>query len=304
MIELLANPFGRDALQTRRLRAHRLPRRRFKLEAELSRESDRAHQAQGILTEAVAWVADGANEPGLQISQPPEGILDLVCIRIPGHGIDRKIAPLEVGVQIVRVGDFIGVTPIAVDPVGAERGDLKDLAADGYEERPEGGTDLMDLREKGSDLLGPEICGDVPVLRSAAEDEISEATSYEVGTSPGRLDSANDFECTRGCGGAQGRGVDADVLGAAHVEPRSWDDSIPVEDTIAGPRRQPRGTCIRRLPHLGHMQRRCICAPGHRRTRFALAWSMGHDSSVHNRLLARGGRISGHRIRARCGPSQ
>src|SRR5207302_10530248 len=96
-------------------------------ETEERGEPHRAQHAEGILGEALARLADRADDPGLEIALPPERGDELarfsgrgpwarsdVDWRPPGHGVHREVATCEVLAKAPRQAHVIGTPMVGV----------------------------------------------------------------------------------------------------------------------------------------------------------------------------------------------
>ena len=145
-------------------------------EVEARRELDRAEDADRILAEAHARLADGADDAALDVRHAAAPVEDLAAIEIVEERVDREVAAERVFVRlaedvvaadeevVVLVGRFgvsVGVAP--------ERRDLDDLAAaEEHVREAEAAADDAAVAEERAHVVGTRARRDVEVLRAAA----------------------------------------------------------------------------------------------------------------------------------------
>ena len=88
-------------------------------------EAEEAQQAQHVLFDPFARIADESHHPVPQIGQAVAGIVDIAVLGA-GQRIDGEIAPLRVGPPIVGKDDP-GMATVGLH-VATQRGDLERLA--------------------------------------------------------------------------------------------------------------------------------------------------------------------------------
>src|SRR5205823_10212002 len=121
--QFLGNPFGADDGD---FRGHFLDgyfRRRVDGQVEAGGEADGAEQAELVLAEALARLADGPQDSRFQVLLAADVVDDFAADRVEEHAVDGEVAPQGVLARRAE-DDGVGVAAVAVSRVGAEGGDL------------------------------------------------------------------------------------------------------------------------------------------------------------------------------------
>ncbi len=172
--QLVADALRRDGLDGRRRLADRLLGGGIDRQLESSGEPCRPDQAKGVLGEALAWLADGAEDARVEIRLAADRVDERSAAgfevdRQPRHRVDREVTPSEVLGQRDAEAHLVGAAPVAVRSLGPVRGDLDDrLGAD--RDRPE---PVLPGRagKEGDDLLGAGGGGGVPLAAMREPEE-------------------------------------------------------------------------------------------------------------------------------------
>src|SRR5580704_2132160 len=124
LAEFIANPLLRHVTNLRCQRLNRL--KSFGLDgvAKTRRKADGTQHPKLVLGKAPLGIANGSNDPVLQILLPPDEIQDLVRVRIEQQAIDGEIAALNIFLRIFAEANLVGMTAVAVSDVAAKRGNL------------------------------------------------------------------------------------------------------------------------------------------------------------------------------------
>ena len=192
-LELRENAFRGDVRQKLPVFAQRRGGLLLDGQAEPCRKAQRAQNAQRILPEALARVADAAQDAVFQIL-PPAEIVPHTARRAVRHGVHRKIAPREIGMDIAHKGNAVRVTAVGVAALGAKG---RDLDGPGRREQRKravlqagfdhalAGKDLFHLlRRRGR--------AEIPVMRLDAEQRIAHTPAHGIALPPGTLEL---FQC-------------------------------------------------------------------------------------------------------------
>ena len=146
----------------------RVPGITLDVEAESSREPDRAQRAQAILAHPVPWISDGANEPPRQILASVVRIPQLVLAGRIGDRVDGVIAAREIVVERRAELDD-RVTPVGLNIFPERRHLVHHVVviedSDRSELDPDGDSALEELPHLGRLGRG----GEVPVEMGVAE---------------------------------------------------------------------------------------------------------------------------------------
>jgi len=178
--QFIADAFGADAADLRGQLLDRGEGGRFEGKAEGGGKPDRPQQAQVVLGKTPGRVADGADDPGLQIRPPVDEISDFPGIRIEEQRVDGEVAAEGVCAGVGERDGF-GTAPVGVRRVGAIAGDFDGLAYVGHDGNDaERLADGEGLGKERLDLFGPGIGGDIPVLGFTAQQEVADATADQI----------------------------------------------------------------------------------------------------------------------------
>jgi hypothetical protein len=178
---------GRSRILEQRPEAlDRLRGRCLDLEAELCRQPHRTQHPHRVFAVAGFRVADQAQQAVLDILEPAHVIahrevLDRVIQRVRGEvAAHRVLFDRSVDVVAQQAAALVRL-PIAaaVVAVGAERGDLDDLAAEHDVRESEAAADQAAVAELLAHLLGRRIGGDVEVLGMAADEDVAHRAADE-----------------------------------------------------------------------------------------------------------------------------
>src|SRR5690606_8284757 len=82
-----------------------VPGRGLDAEPEASREAQGTQHAEAVLREAGRGIADRPQHSAAQVLHSRMRVTDLATQWMPGDGIDREVAPLEIGRDIACKGD-------------------------------------------------------------------------------------------------------------------------------------------------------------------------------------------------------
>ena len=150
-------------------------------QTEPRREAQRAQNAQRVLPEALAGVADAAEDTVPEIL-PPAEIVPQTAHGAVSHGVHREIAPREIGVDVTHERNAVRVAAVGVAALGAERRDLqragrreqrkRAVLESGFEHALSGKDLLHLLRRRGG--------AEIPVVRLDAEQRIAHASAHGV----------------------------------------------------------------------------------------------------------------------------
>ena len=145
------------------------------------------------------------------------GVVELEARQLEGHGVDREVAPGEVGVDRVPEGHLglAGVRVVVLRPMG---GDLEDLP-------PMAGPDRPEALALGPDRVGPALHERLDLIRQgvgrqvevrlgldggiAVEQGVADRAADEVDAVPGRREALGELRRV----GHQA----AEALGNGHV---------------------------------------------------------------------------------------
>lgn len=274
---------------------HRLPRGAVHLEAQPGAELDGAHHADGILLEPEVRIADGPDDPAVQVVHAPDVVEDRVVAHVVEEAVDGEVppegvlfgAPEGVVAADVQVGRLLVALLLferqAVLEVGlaAERGDLHDLvAAEVHVRQPEAPADEPAVPEELLDLRRPRRGGDVEVLRLAPQHEVADPSADQVGGVPRAVQAVEDLQ-----------GVGIDVLARDRMlGPRDdlWlhhPSMSKCESARPQPRRGEGTGTARRKARTHGFERSCAGCPLQ-----SLSWSQGRTWLVGDRHKVGSGR--------------
>ena len=143
-----------------------------------------------VLAEAGVGIADGADQPGVEIGTAPD-----VIQRLPGFGIHHEAVDGEVAAQHVglRVGFKVhGVGPAAVFifVVAAEGGHFHLREGVAHQNHAEVRADQTGIGKQVHDAVRPRVGGKVEILGSGPAQQIAHATADEPGLVPGAAQPA------------------------------------------------------------------------------------------------------------------
>ena len=129
LVELGRDPLPGEVRHELGVVGERAERRRLDGELEGRGEPNRPDHPEGILPEPRRRVADGPEDPGVDIGQPVVRVDErggLAGSRAPGHRVHREVAAGEV--ELDRVAELDPVRPpeVGVVVVAPERRDLED----------------------------------------------------------------------------------------------------------------------------------------------------------------------------------
>ena len=151
---------------------------------ELRREAHATHDTQGVLVEAPKRLADAADEPASHVGYAVEGVHETTR-RVPGHSIDREVAPCQVFFDVLHEAHRIGPAVVGIGSVGAIRGDLDRVTVNENGDGAMGRTRLNHPVASFKKMLArviPEcVGGDVDVMAGTAQDGITHETAHHVG---------------------------------------------------------------------------------------------------------------------------
>ena len=199
---LLEQPRRRGIGQQRRQ-----PRQRFgggglDAEAQLRRQPRRPQHAHRIFAVARFRLADQAQQPCLHVGIATDvvahrEVLDRVVQRIGGEVAAHRVV-LDAAVDVVaqQAAAVVGLAiPFVVAAVGAEGGDLDDLAPIDHVRQPEPAADQAAVAEQRLDLLRRGVGGDVEVLGFAADQQVAHRAAHQVGAEPGFAQAIQHPQC-------------------------------------------------------------------------------------------------------------
>ena len=157
-------------------------------EAQLGRQAHRAQHAHRILAIALLGVADQLQPARLHVLEaaavvPHREVLDGVVQRVGGEvAADRVVLDGAVDVVAQQAAVLVQLAvAAAVVAVGAEGGDLDDLAAEDHVRQPEAAADQAAVAELLLDLLGRGVGGHVEVLRVMADQQVAHGAADQIG---------------------------------------------------------------------------------------------------------------------------
>ncbi|MCW0422840.1 hypothetical protein NB713_000783 [Xanthomonas sacchari] len=177
------------------------------LEIELGRQAHRTQHAHRVLAVALLGVADQLHQPRLHILEAADvvahrEVLDGVVQGVAGEVAAHRIV-LDAAVDVVA--DQAAVVHLAVAAavvdVGAEGGDLDDLAAVDHVGQAEAAADQATVAEQLLDLLGGGVGGDVEILGLDLDQQVADRAADQVGAEAGLAQPVQHAQ-----------GVGADVL--------------------------------------------------------------------------------------------
>ena len=179
------------------------------LDAELEhrREADRPDHPKGVLLESGVRLADGAQDPGVEVEDAAvrvdeRGRLARSCA--PGHRVDREVPASQVDIDRVAELDAVRSPEVGVVMVGPEGRDLEWRAVAADRHGPE--LVLIDgAREQLDELLGTGVRREVPVVWTPIEDDITQRPPDDIRGMPRHperpkqvVDGAGDGSLDRG----------------------------------------------------------------------------------------------------------
>ena len=211
-LQLGAHALGRDDLQPRRHLLHGGHDVHLDVEPQLSGETRGAHDAQWVVVEGLHGAHGSPQHPGAQVVEPSARIDELEVGQPQRHGVDGEVAPSEIALKRVPVGDhrLAGADLVLLGAVGRRLHDRLALA------RPDRAELLADVPagvapggQNPLGLLG--TCGGcaVQIVRDDAEKGITHRAPDEGELIPGTGEGMPERRQGRGqCAqGLPGRGT-------------------------------------------------------------------------------------------------
>jgi hypothetical protein len=154
-------------------------------------EADGAQEPERVFPEPLGGVADGAENPVLQVFPAVGEIMENVADRVVEEGVDGEVAPGRVGGGGAE-GDGDGVAAVEILSVASERGDLGLDGAVQDADDAEVGADGHVAREQGLDTLRRRAGGHVNVLRIQPQQRVADAPAHPVGFKSVLLETLDD----------------------------------------------------------------------------------------------------------------
>ena len=171
-------------------------------ETQLGRQACRAQHAHRVFAIARFRIADQAQQPRLHIVVAADvvayrEILDRVIQRIRGEvAADRIVLDRAVDVVAQQAATLVlFAVAAAVIAVGAEGGDLDDLAAIHDMGQAEAAADQPAVAEQRLDLLRRGVGGHVVILRRTADQQVAHGAAYQVATEAGLAQAVEHAQC-------------------------------------------------------------------------------------------------------------
>ena len=146
-----------------------------------------------VFGEAFFRRADGANEPGAQISFAPDPIVQFLADGIEEESVDGKVPAASIGHGITE-GDLLRVPAILVIGFSAKGRDLKLAVSLEDDDHAELASDRDRAFEKFLDLIRQRGGGDVKIRWLASEKKITHTTADPESREPGFLEAADNAE--------------------------------------------------------------------------------------------------------------
>ena len=135
LLYLIPNTFSREVCCERGIGHNGKKGILFDFKPEPGRKTEGAQHAQRIFFKTLLRAADSANDAGADIVDPVIGI-DQNTGRGHRNGIDGKITPAEIGIQISHKTDMVRVAMVQIFPVVPEGCNLHKLPAGTHGKRP------------------------------------------------------------------------------------------------------------------------------------------------------------------------
>ncbi|MCY1406870.1 hypothetical protein D9M71_221500 [compost metagenome] len=169
------------------------------LEVELRREAHRPQHAHRVFEVTLLGRADQAHQAVADVAHAAGVVEDAFVGDVEVQRVDGEVAALGVifqGAVDVVAEDASGLVArrlaavavlVVLRMVGAEGGDLDDLAAEMHMHQLEAAADHPRIAEFGADLLGRGAGGHVEILRRDAEQRVAHAAADDVGQVAGLL---------------------------------------------------------------------------------------------------------------------
>ncbi len=160
-------------------------------ELELGRQAYRAQHAHRVLAVALLGVADQLHAPRQHVLEAADvvthrEILDGVIQGVAGEVAAQRIV-LDAAIDVVTHQHAVLDLAVAaaVVAVGAEGGDLDDLAAEHHVRQAEAAADQPAVAEQLLDLLRRGVGGHVEILGPPPHQQVADGAADQVGTEPG-----------------------------------------------------------------------------------------------------------------------
>ena len=147
--------------------------------------------AQRILRKAAARVSHRADDARGKVVPPAERVKQ-AALGVVGHGVDGKVAPLQVFGDVGDEAHAVGMAVVGIGALLAEGGDLHGLAVHHSGDGAMGGASLVhgnaQLAQGGARLLPVGRRADVNVVRGRAAQRVAHPAAYHPGLKPGFLE--------------------------------------------------------------------------------------------------------------------
>ena len=143
-------------------------------------KADGPQQAYAIFVKARRRLANGPNDPVVQVGLPAHIIDDRVRQRVKKHAVDGEITPQRV-LPGRAEADRYGVTTVVIGSIRPKRRHLIGHALQDDEDHPELRPDRDRLWKYLLDLGGPGIRGDIEVFGLNAQQAVPHTAAGKIG---------------------------------------------------------------------------------------------------------------------------
>ncbi len=186
--ELFTNAFCREPPEPADSARQFRPGSGIDLEGVSAGESQPAKDSQVVLGKPLRRISHCPQNPEIEIVTPPVRIPDLARGRSPGDRVDREITTRQVLVDRIREFDD-GVPSVRLHITTKCRDLVHRPIRTDHSDRAVLDAERNYSAEQALDLLGPGVCGDIPIGPIGAEQGITDRPSDTPGLEPGRLEA-------------------------------------------------------------------------------------------------------------------
>ena len=157
---------------------HCFPGCRIDRKAECGSESDGSEHSEFVLGKTFGGIADGPEQPTIQIFTAPDKIKDLFLDWVQEESVHREIAPDGIPLGI-GVDDALGMAAVQIGAVTPESRHLDFLSLLNDEDDTELSSDRNGSGEKSLDLLRSRVRGDIVIVGCQSEEPVPHASPGE-----------------------------------------------------------------------------------------------------------------------------
>ncbi len=178
-------------------------------------EASGAEHPEPILGEALGRLADGADDPLLEVAEAAEGVDEGVGVEVEGDGVDGEVAAGQVLGDLGEVAYLVGAASVGVGALAPEGGHLVGVAVEEHGDGAVVDPGGDDPGEEALHLLGERVGAHVVVSDLLAPEQVTDGAPHHPGLLAGAAEPpAQLVDRRRDGGGDLGGGRDLHRAGS------------------------------------------------------------------------------------------